>query len=110
MITPVGKTLTHPHSAQPMITWSITSRPTKRTPMTMTPNCPSTMMMDLDADREEGDAAQGAAGDGAVDVAAEETKEVAAADVIVEDSPRTPTNRCTTKWMEAVMMMTTRYS
>jgi hypothetical protein len=68
------------------------------------------MKMDLDADREEGEAVQGTAGDAVVDAAAEETKEVVAADMVVEDSPRAPTNRCTTKRMEAVTMMTMRYS
>ena len=62
--------------------------------MTMTQNCPSTMKMDLDADRAEGVTVQGAAVDAVVDVA-EETKEVAGVDVMMEDSPRAPTNRCT---------------
>jgi hypothetical protein len=67
------------------------------------------MKMDLDVDRAEGVVVQGAAEDAAVDVA-EETKEVVVADVIVEDSPRAPTNRCTTKRMEAVTVTTMRYS
>ena len=82
--------------------------------MTPTQNYPSTMKMELDADWEGGDAVQGAVEDAAVD-AAEETKEVAVADVMVErqeveDSPRAPTNRCTTKRMEAVTMMMMRCS
>jgi hypothetical protein len=67
------------------------------------------MKMDLDVDRAEGVVVQGAAEDAAVDVA-EETKEVVAADVIVEDSPRAPMNRCTTKRMEAVTVTMMRYS
>jgi hypothetical protein len=67
------------------------------------------MKMDLDADRAEGVVVQGVVEDAAVDVA-EETKEVTGVDVMMEDRPRAPTNRCTAKRMKAVATMMMRCS
>jgi hypothetical protein len=67
------------------------------------------MKMDLDVDRAEGVVVQGAAADAVVDVA-EETKEVAGVDVMMEDRLRAPTNRYTAKRMEAVTVTMMRYS